>query len=60
MRAVVVVPVLKQARAARSAQADSAISVSRLPESRLDEAKGLALADIVRELHAYVTLVRIR
>mgnify|MGYP001049286080 FL=1 len=44
MRAVVVVPVLKQARAARSAQADSAISVSRLPESRLDEAKGLALA----------------
>lgn len=44
MRAVVVVPVLKQARAARSAQADSAISMSRLPESRLEEAKGLALA----------------
>ena len=44
MRAVVVVPVLKQARASRSAQADSAISVSRLPESRLEEAKGLALA----------------
>ncbi|NTJ64342.1 GTPase HflX [Agrobacterium rhizogenes] len=44
MRAVVVVPVLKQARAARSAQADSAISVSRPPESRLEEAKGLALA----------------
>ncbi len=44
MRAVVVVPVLKQARAARAAQADSAISVSRPPESRLEEAKGLALA----------------
>ena len=44
MRAVVVVPVLKQARASRSAQADSAISVSRLPESRREEAKGLALA----------------
>ena len=44
MRAVVVVPVLKQARAARSAQADNAISVSRPPESRLEEAKGLALA----------------
>ncbi|MBB3288853.1 MULTISPECIES: GTPase HflX [unclassified Rhizobium] len=44
MRAVVVVPVLKQARAARSAQADSANSVSRPPESRLEEAKGLALA----------------
>ena len=44
MRAVVVVPVLKQARAARSAQADSAISVSRPPESRLEEAKCLALA----------------
>jgi len=44
MRAVVVVPVLKQARAARSAQVDSSISVSRLPESRLEEAKGLALA----------------
>ncbi|MGY5777008.1 GTPase HflX [Rhizobium sp. LEGMi135b] len=44
MRAVVVVPVLKQARAARSAQADSAISVTRAPESRLEEAKGLALA----------------
>lgn len=44
MRAVVVVPVLKQARAARSAQADAAISVSRPPESRLEEAKGLALA----------------
>ncbi|MGV1793881.1 GTPase HflX [Rhizobium sp. A37_96] len=44
MRAVVVVPVLKQARAARAAQADSAASVSRPPESRLEEAKGLALA----------------
>ncbi|GAC1042166.1 GTPase HflX [Rhizobium sp. No.120] len=44
MRAVVVVPVLKQARAARSAQADNAISVTRPPESRLEEAKGLALA----------------
>ncbi|OCJ12303.1 GTPase HflX [Rhizobium sp. AC27/96] len=44
MRAVVVVPVLKQGRTSRSAQADSAISVSRLPESRLEEAKGLALA----------------
>ena len=44
MRAVVVVPVLKQARAVRSAQADGAISVSRPPESRLEEAKGLALA----------------
>ncbi|WP_037152253.1 GTPase HflX [Rhizobium freirei] len=44
MRAVVVVPVLKQGRSARSAQADSAISVSRPPESRLEEAKGLALA----------------
>ncbi len=44
MRAVVVVPVLKQARSARTAQADSAISVSRPPESRLEEAKGLALA----------------
>lgn len=44
MRAVVVVPVLKQARASRSAQADGAISISRPPESRLEEAKGLALA----------------
>ncbi|SCB41302.1 GTPase HflX [Rhizobium multihospitium] len=44
MRAVVVVPVLKQARAARAAQADNAISVTRPPESRLEEAKGLALA----------------
>ena len=44
MRAVVVVPVLKQARAARSTQADNAISVTRPPESRLEEAKGLALA----------------
>ncbi len=44
MRAVVVVPVLKQARSARSAQADSTISVSRPPESRLEEARGLALA----------------
>ncbi len=44
MCAVVVVPVLKQARAARTAQADNAISVTRPPESRLEEAKGLALA----------------
>ncbi|MDK4714004.1 GTPase HflX [Rhizobium sp. CNPSo 4039] len=44
MRAVVVVPVLKQARATRTAQADNAISVTRPPESRLEEAKGLALA----------------
>ncbi|MBB3607958.1 GTPase HflX [Rhizobium sp. BK602] len=44
MRAVVVVPVLKQARASRSAQADGAITTSRPPESRLEEAKGLAQA----------------
>ncbi|MFT4180539.1 MAG: GTPase HflX [Rhizobium sp.] len=44
MCAVVVVPVLKQARASRSAQADGAITTSRPPESRLEEAKGLAQA----------------
>jgi len=43
MRAVVVVPVLKQARA-RAAQSESAITTTRLPESRLDEARGLAQA----------------
>ncbi|HEY0122789.1 MAG TPA: GTPase HflX [Rhizobium sp.] len=44
MRAVVIVPVLKQARS-RSAQADnSAIATSRPPESRLEEARGLAQA----------------
>ncbi|MBB5572485.1 GTP-binding protein HflX [Rhizobium paranaense] len=36
-------PVLKQARASRSAQADGATTI-RSPESRLEEAKGLALA----------------
>ncbi|MBB4569627.1 GTPase HflX [Rhizobium leucaenae] len=44
MHAVVIVPVLKQARASRSAQADGATTTSRSPESRLEEAKGLALA----------------
>lgn len=44
MCAVVVVPVLKQARASRSAQADGATTTSRPPESRLEEAKGLAQA----------------
>ncbi|MEF0942339.1 GTPase HflX [Rhizobium sp. BR 362] len=44
MHAVVIVPVLKHARASRSAQADGATTTSRSPESRLEEAKGLALA----------------
>jgi GTPase len=43
MRAVVVVPVLKQARN-KASQNDAAITTSRTPESRLEEAKGLALA----------------
>ncbi|MGY5811548.1 GTPase HflX [Rhizobium sp. LEGMi198b] len=42
--AVVIVPVLKQARASRTAQADGAATTTRSPESRLEEAKGLALA----------------
>ncbi|MGG6893520.1 GTPase HflX [Rhizobium sp. BR 315] len=54
MRAVVVVPVLKQARSARAAQADSAISVSRPPESRLEEAKGLALAIDLDVVHGSI------
>ncbi|AVA21505.1 GTP-binding protein HflX [Rhizobium sp. NXC24] len=37
-------PVLKQARASRTAQADGATTTTRSPESRLEEAKGLALA----------------
>lgn len=37
-------PVLKQARASRTAQADGAATTTRSPESRLEEAKGLALA----------------
>jgi GTP-binding protein HflX len=43
MRATVVVPVLKQARAARGA-GDAAPLVTRTPESRLEEATGLAQA----------------
>lgn len=43
MRAVVVVPVLKQARG-RGSQAEAGTTSSRSPESRLDEAIGLALA----------------
>jgi GTPase len=44
MRAVVLVPVLKQARTGKSGGADAAIATSRSSESRLDEATGLALA----------------
>jgi GTP-binding protein HflX len=45
MRAVVMVPVLKQGRSARSAQADSATpSPQRSDEARLEEAIGLARA----------------
>lgn len=45
MRAVVIVPVLKQTRDARQQQADSALPVvTRTSESRLEEATGLALA----------------
>ncbi len=45
MRAVVIVPVLKQVRSARSAQADSATpSPQRSDEARLEEAIGLARA----------------
>ncbi len=43
MRATVVVPVLKQGRAGRSV-ADAAPVVTRTPESRLEEATGLAQA----------------
>lgn len=43
MNATVVVPVLKQARG-RGASADGAITVTRSPESRLEEASGLAEA----------------
>jgi GTP-binding protein HflX len=43
MHAVVVVPVLKQARN-KAVQNEAAISTSRTPESRLDEATGLAEA----------------
>jgi len=43
MRATVVVPVLKQGRAGRSA-GDAAPVVTRTPESRLEEATGLAQA----------------
>ncbi|MBZ9792505.1 GTPase HflX [Rhizobium sp. 3T7] len=43
MRATVVVPVLKQARAARGG-GDAAPQVTRTPESRLEEATGLAQA----------------
>ncbi|TCL73716.1 GTPase HflX [Rhizobium sp. BK251] len=43
MRAVVVVPVLKQARG-RGAQPEAGTTSSRSPESRLDEAIGLARA----------------
>jgi GTP-binding protein HflX len=43
MRAIVVVPVLKQARG-RAAQGEAAVTTSRSPESRLDEATGLAQA----------------
>jgi GTP-binding protein HflX len=53
MRAVVIVPVLKQARSGRSGQTEAAIATSRSPESRLDEATGLALAidlDVVSRL----------
>ena len=44
MRAAVVVPVLKQGRAGKAGQPDAAATVSRSPESRLDEATGLAQA----------------
>ena len=45
MRAIVIVPVLKQGRTARSAQADSATpSPQRSDEARLEEAIGLARA----------------
>ena len=43
MNAVVIVPVLKQARG-KAAQSDNAITTTRLPESRLEEAVGLAQA----------------
>ncbi|KAA0694466.1 GTPase HflX [Neorhizobium sp. P12A] len=43
MRAVVIVPVLKQARS-KVSQNETAITTSRSPESRLEEAKGLAQA----------------
>ena len=43
MRATVVVPVLKQGRG-RGAASDGAISTTRSPESRLEEASGLAEA----------------
>jgi len=43
MRATVVVPVLKQGRG-RGAAADGAMSTTRSPESRLEEASGLAEA----------------
>ncbi|MGO4436802.1 GTPase HflX [Rhizobium sp. RAF56] len=54
MRAVVVVPVLKQARAAKSAQLDGAITTTRLPESRLEEAKGLAQAIDLDVVHGAI------
>jgi GTP-binding protein HflX len=45
MRAIVIVPVLKQGRSARSTQADSATpSPQRSDEARLEEAIGLARA----------------
>ncbi|MCB5202108.1 GTPase HflX [Neorhizobium sp. T786] len=45
MRAVVIVPVLKQSRAARSTQADASIpGAQRSDEARLEEAIGLARA----------------
>jgi GTP-binding protein HflX len=44
MRAAVIVPVLKQVRGSRNAQTDGGLSVTRTPESRLEEATGLAQA----------------
>ena len=43
MRAVVIVPVLKQARG-RASKSDGTVTSTRTPESRLEEARGLAHA----------------
>src|SRR5690606_19429355 len=58
MRALVIVPVLKQSRAVRSAQADTTVpAVQRSDEARLEEAVGLARAIDLTVVQGFVVPV---
>ena len=56
MRAVVIVPVLKQARG-RGQKPDAVPTTTRTPEKRLEEAKGLARAIDLEVVHGAVVSV---